>query len=148
MPDIENISSRWAFYSSWECVSRKKDNNASKYLVFQRTTIYIILEHHFIGGKKVNAVRLGQKQHTKRGQASSESDIKFKTPVYCLYKEGNTINPNATYIHLLKISPTFFLRVAEYTKALDYVLLVRAKSKRKTLMLCEQRLNQDYFSRV
>ena len=50
---------------------QKKDNNASKYLVFQRTTIYIILEHHFIGGKKVNvrynAVRLGQKQHTKRG---------------------------------------------------------------------------------
>ena len=55
MPDIENLSSRWAFYSSWECVSRKKDNNASKYLVFQRTTIYIIFEHHFIGGKKVNA---------------------------------------------------------------------------------------------
>ena len=67
MPDIENISSRWAFYSSWECVSRKKDNNASKYLVFQRTTIYIILEHHFIGGKKVNACQIGAKTTHKKG---------------------------------------------------------------------------------
>ena len=131
MPDIENISSRWAFYSSWECVSRKKNNNASKYLVFQRTTIYIILEHHFIGGKKVNAVRLGQKQHTKRGQASSESDIKFKTPVYCLYKEGNTINPNATYIHLLKISPHLFLTGGRVYQSTRLCIISKGKKQEK-----------------
>ena len=46
---------------------QKKDNNASKYLVFQRTTIYIILEHHFIGGKKVNACQIGAKTTHKKG---------------------------------------------------------------------------------
>ena len=88
MPDIANLSSRYGLFCfTWEWVSRKKDNNASKYLVFQRTTIYIILEHHFIGGKKVNALMLSDwgKNNTQKGVRPAQKVISNLRPLCTVY---------------------------------------------------------------